>query len=526
MKEKGFIPIPLLIIVIVSIITASGVGYGAIEYNKTSKLVKEAEQLTKEEKYNEANEKLEVAQNKFLVKNLGIKKQEISNGIEENKKLEEDKSKYNQGLDELNTGNLEKTIELLSELPEDSFYYQKAQTKIEETKRKIVEGELGETKMAKEEAEQKTEEEKIGKEAAEAKAKQEEIQRKLKEGELSAKAAEELKMNTDNDGDGLTYRRELELGISDSNTDSDGDGIIDSKDTHPAGGGRNMPQTFAWNYGNIDWTWTETIQEDWYDYYKSKPRVSVTNVEYVTADDPFIKKISEVISKGAKEKGVDKVRLAISFVQSLPYVKDAYTGYDEYPKYPVETFFEKNGDCEDTTYLTASILVAMNMDTVLIDLPGHMAVGIWMECNAPGTSYKLGDKCYYYIETTGENWTVGEIPDDYKYSKATIIKLSSGEAIDNTSLQYVKPCSRSSGFPKYYSDGKNFYFDNQCNNIAYCLSYQEFYYNLQTENLYWDSSCNQIVTIGCYKSTLYPAYFFNGVNWYYDSQCTHKSIHY
>lgn len=89
--QKGLAPIFIILIIVLGIGVISGT-YGAIEYHKTSKLVKEAEQLTMEEKYNEANEKLELAQNKWFTKNLGVKKQEITNEIEKNKKLLEDKS--------------------------------------------------------------------------------------------------------------------------------------------------------------------------------------------------------------------------------------------------------------------------------------------------------------------------------------------------------------------------------------------------------------------------------------------------
>ncbi len=514
MKNKGFIQIPILIGIIVSILTVSAAGYGVFEYNKTSNFIKKAGQLVKEENYQEAIKELSLAQVSLFVSNLGIKKQEISNKIEETQKLDEDKLKYSQGLDWLNSGNFQGAIDTLSTLPEESFYYQKAQTKIEESKRMLVEGKLSK--------------ETIAKNAANAKAKQEEYQKNLKTQELADKAAAEKMMNADNDGDGLTYREELVKGTSDFDTDSDDDGIIDSKDTHPAGGGRNMPQTFAWSYGDYDWTWTETIQEDWYDYYKAKPRGSVTSMEYITADDPFVKKISEVISKNAQEKGIDKVWLAVSFVQSLPYVKDAYTGYDEYPKYPIETFFEKNGDCEDTSYLTASILTAMNMDAVLIDLPGHMAVGAWMKCDTPGTSYKLDNKCYYYIETTGENWTAGEIPDEYKHSKVALIKIPSGETINDINPQYIKPCNSSTAFPGYYYDGNNYYSDSQCNYQVYCLLYKGFYMNSQVTALYWDSNCSQTVTAGCYKSKSYAGYFYkSGLAWFSDSACTqlYKSMY-
>ena len=95
--QKGFIQIPLLIGIIVFIVVASGAGYGAIEYKKASNLLQEAGQLTKEEKYTEAKEKLELVQNSWLVKNLGIKKQEVSSKIEEIKiRIEEKKYELEQ----------------------------------------------------------------------------------------------------------------------------------------------------------------------------------------------------------------------------------------------------------------------------------------------------------------------------------------------------------------------------------------------------------------------------------------------
>ncbi len=507
LKQRSLV-IPLLIGLVITV-GVVGISYGAIEYNKTSKLVKEAEQLTKEEKYNEANEKLESVQNKIIVKSLGIKKQEISKKIGENKKLEEDKLKYNQGLDSLYNNNFQEAINTLSAFSEDSFYYQKAQTKIEESKRMIIEGKLSA--------------ETIAKLAAETRAKQEEFEKKLKEQQLADKEATEKMMNADNDGDNLSYRRELELGTSDWDTDSDNDGIRDNEDLHPAGGGRNQAQTFAWSYGGYNWTWTANIHEDWFEYYKAKPRPNPRSAEYITYNDPFIQLISKKISDEAKKDNLNEVALAVSFVQSLPYVDDVYTGYDEYPKYPIETFFDKNGDCEDSSYLTASIIRAMNFDVVLILLPGHMAVGTWMDCDSPGTYYQSGDRCYYYIETTGEGFRLGEIPDKYKYTSASLIKIPSGETISNVTPYYEKPCALAADFSGYYYDGENYYSDSQCNNLTYCLLYKEYYYNLQTKSFYWDNSCVQIVTKGCSKAASYPSYFYNGIEYYYDSGCTQKA---
>ncbi|MEO0118691.1 MAG: hypothetical protein ABIK66_06175 [candidate division WOR-3 bacterium] len=137
--QKGFIQIPLLIMAIVSIVVVGGIGYGGVEYHKASKAVGEAEQLAREEKYKEAIEKLEFAQDSWLTKNLGIKRQEITNKIEKNKTLLEDKLKYIQGIEEFSKGNWEEAKELLLKVSELSPHYQDAQNKIEEAERKITE---------------------------------------------------------------------------------------------------------------------------------------------------------------------------------------------------------------------------------------------------------------------------------------------------------------------------------------------------------------------------------------------------
>ena len=159
-NQKGFIQIPILIAIIVSIVVVSGISYGTIEYNKTSNIIKETDQLTKEEKYNEAIEKLEITQNRWLVKNLGIKRQEIANKIESNKTLLEDKLEYTQGLEEFNKGNWEQAKDLLSKVSEISHYYQDAKNKVEETQKRITEKQVAEAVgKNREEVKRETEEE-------------------------------------------------------------------------------------------------------------------------------------------------------------------------------------------------------------------------------------------------------------------------------------------------------------------------------------------------------------------------------
>lgn len=191
----------------------------------------------------------------------------------------------------------------------------------------------------------------------------------------------------------------------------------------------SLTRTYTWSYDNREWTVTLAIPASLYDYYRGLQRPQTDNYSvYVThpLDDDYLKTVIEKFNMIAALKGyteAQKVNLVISFIQSLPYTLDTVTtAYDEYPRYPLETLVDEGGDCEDTSILTASLLTLMNYNTVMLRLPNHMAVGVEL-LNAYGTYYTYNGINYYYLETTGENWKIGEIPDEYKSLSATIIEI-------------------------------------------------------------------------------------------------------
>jgi len=121
--------------------------------------------------------------------------------------------------------------------------------------------------------------------------------------------------------------------------------------------------------------------------------------------------------------GFERIQFVLSFVQRLPYVPDSVTsGYDDYTQFIMETLTQLAGDCEDTSILFASIMESrpFNYDAVLLEPPGHMAVGLLMNDGFDGFAYIYDERKYYYVETTTEGWGIGQIPDVYRDSKAQI----------------------------------------------------------------------------------------------------------
>jgi len=139
--------------------------------------------------------------------------------------------------------------------------------------------------------------------------------------------------------------------------------------------------------------------------------------------------LAGILSDIAKDIGFRSKReqstFVIDFVQNLPYVSDDVgTGYNDYSKFVSETLVEANGDCEDTSILAASILSAepFNYDVTLLYPPQHVAVGIY-GTDLPDYYYEYDGRKYYYLETTGEGWGVGDIPEDYRGESVRIVDV-------------------------------------------------------------------------------------------------------
>jgi hypothetical protein len=183
----------------------------------------------------------------------------------------------------------------------------------------------------------------------------------------------------------------------------------------------DVMQHYEWEYGWSDWEWDLSIPLDLYwDYHqRSRPVFWSDWVSMCkdSGDDYYINRLVSSFETIASNEGFSEyetVEYVITFVQSLPYtVDDETTPWNEYPRYPVETLFDRGGDCEDTSILTATILYEMGYDVALLLLEddNHCAIGIKGGEGVYGTYYNHNGVKYYYVETTGDGWGIGEFPD-------------------------------------------------------------------------------------------------------------------
>lgn len=193
-----------------------------------------------------------------------------------------------------------------------------------------------------------------------------------------------------------------------------------------------VTQHYTWTYDHNDWLWDLPISLELYVTYWERPRPTSwsfwADMAHDIEDDAYLKEIAQMINETAHNAGFterETVNYVIAFVQSLPYAADNVSAPgNDYPKYPIETLFERGGDCEDTSILTAALLDQMGYDVALLILynANHCAVGITIDSS--GSYYEYNGTKYYYIETTGEGWRIGEIPPELEDTRANVYPIS------------------------------------------------------------------------------------------------------
>ncbi|MCH5187680.1 MAG: transglutaminase domain-containing protein [Oscillospiraceae bacterium] len=192
-----------------------------------------------------------------------------------------------------------------------------------------------------------------------------------------------------------------------------------------------------WGTDRYLWDYALMIPVSLYDKYSAIDRneIGINNYAAYAADpgdDLYISALADCFTRAAEDHGLtdrERLGMAIDFVQSFTYVDDIVAkNAAEYPNFPIETLFEKKGDCEDTAMLLAAILREMGIDAVLLTFisptgEGHMAVGISGDYGFYGTCYPYNDKLYFYLETTGPGWNVGVVPLEQQGMNAHIIEF-------------------------------------------------------------------------------------------------------
>ena len=144
---------------------------------------------------------------------------------------------------------------------------------------------------------------------------------------------------------------------------------------------------------------------------------------YAEENSPEIDQLVDYFKKiqfQYKWDSYDQASNVLAFVQSfISYRYDKDTRFvEEYPRYPLETLWDRVGDCEDFAILSGAILSRLGLKVALLLYPNpcHLAFGVEtlkthkVENLIKDPKY---DVSYYYGEGTSKGWQLGDIPQDY-----------------------------------------------------------------------------------------------------------------
>lgn len=163
------------------------------------------------------------------------------------------------------------------------------------------------------------------------------------------------------------------------------------------------------------------ISRNRYVYYREQPRQNGNWNHYAEIEMPEVRQLVFAFQSLHTEQQWSTFNQAynvMKFVQScIPYAKDVdSTGHSDWPRYPIETLMDENGDCEDLSILCAAIIARLDFSVVLLHYPGHLAFGV------AGADHLKGEYVvdpttghrFYYGEATADNWHLGQIPPKYR----------------------------------------------------------------------------------------------------------------
>lgn len=182
----------------------------------------------------------------------------------------------------------------------------------------------------------------------------------------------------------------------------------------------NLTHHYQWRFDGHDRSMNLSIPYELYWEYRNRPRPAEWE-DWVSmckdpGDDAYISQMAEeLLSTASSEDYTDAetVNYVATFIHRMLNTEEAITApWDGHPKYPVETLVDLGGDSEDTSILTAAVLHEMGYDVALIffeDLK-HAIVGVGPGDGIFGAYYESHGTRYFFIETTGDGWKVGEKP--------------------------------------------------------------------------------------------------------------------
>lgn len=121
---------------------------------------------------------------------------------------------------------------------------------------------------------------------------------------------------------------------------------------------------------------------------------------------------------------VDKVRLLLAFIQSMPYKTDQDQFEEERIFYPDEFFAYEYSDCDDrTVFLAYLIKEFVGLDIVSVTFPRHVALAVKLGASGSGENVEFQGAKYTLCDPTYFNAPIGAVIPQAEFSEAMILPI-------------------------------------------------------------------------------------------------------
>jgi hypothetical protein len=162
-----------------------------------------------------------------------------------------------------------------------------------------------------------------------------------------------------------------------------------------------------------------TVSSDLYERADGDTVEIVFGVKDYIVVDSYIMKLKDALYErytgtyGESSSNLEFPDFIVAFVQEcITYQDDTTKGASEYWKYPLETLYDRTGDCEDFSILAAALLDAAGHEAGIYLLPGH-AMGAISKDLLKTERENLQFDGHYAIELTSPGNKIGYVNDAY-----------------------------------------------------------------------------------------------------------------
>ncbi len=170
-----------------------------------------------------------------------------------------------------------------------------------------------------------------------------------------------------------------------------------------------------WEFDGVTYSYDTVIQysDVHQDIYANQdiPRFSISSQSHIESFHEHDGKAMEELHQHLTNLGKDMDRktyasFVLRFVQTIPYMSDIESrGTDEYWKFPTETLWDGNGDCEDKTILYGTLMGMSGYRMAFVMFKDHTMAAIdewgWNRVNVDGYDFAL-------CETTNTSFEIGD----------------------------------------------------------------------------------------------------------------------